>query len=748
MFPVDPATSRRVTTLFPDRLSRFHPETPDGNYLGNGSFYDFCKNLTRQNKTEAKQPLKPVKLSSSARIFTLAASWTLLLACQAEPGFALENPQLYPVLPSGYSSIKVFDRRERFVGRVLSEKRYWTPLNRIPLFLQQGVIAVEDSRFYEHPGVDVRGIARALVKDVTEGRFAEGGSTITQQLVKNRYLSGVKTFERKFEEARMAMEFEKKYSKKQILEMYFNEIYYGKGAWGIAQAARLYFDKNPEELTDPECSMLAGVQKNPARYNPLGKPANIIARRDVVLKRMAALGMITERRRKELRANPPTVVKPGNAPQYISLVREKLIAMYGEQITERGGMQVTAALDLELQKKGEQALRDGVKRIAPDLEGALLCMETTTGDILAVAGGTNPEQNDYNRAFYARRQPGSSVKPFIYAAALEKGFTASTIMDDTPVTYDMGGGKSWTPHNYGGESFGKLSLRRALALSSNIIAIKLLDSLGIPYFVDFAARNGLKFNAGNGLSLALGAEEVTIREMVQAYSAFATGGERVEGRVIIRVYDRNSRRWTEYPAPKSPAISPEASFITTQMLKDVMIYGSAKSLEKFSQKHVSAGKTGTTDDYRDAWFIGYTPKIVTGVWIGYDMPKPSGKRFTGGSAAAPVWEKFMRAALASRADADFVKPENVFSVSIDPETGYLSVPECRSRRDEYYIRGSEPKEECPVHGGGRKPPGNADDAEPGDKQSGQPEEETPASEAEGFSGGGFSPLSLPLQRAQ
>ncbi|MBC7962827.1 MAG: transglycosylase domain-containing protein, partial [Steroidobacteraceae bacterium] len=220
----------------------------------------------------------------------------------------------HPLLPSGYSSIKVFDNRNRFVGRILPDKRYWVPIERIPAFLQKAVVAVEDTRFYEHGGIDIRGIARALMKDVAKGRMAEGGSTITQQLIKNRYLSGVKTIERKLDEARMAMEFEKKYSKKQILEMYFNEIYYGNGAWGIAQAARLYFDKNPEELSDAECAQLAGVQKNPARYNPLGKAANVTGRRDVVLKRMVELNIITPRQSLKLRTHPSSTVKTGQAP--------------------------------------------------------------------------------------------------------------------------------------------------------------------------------------------------------------------------------------------------------------------------------------------------------------------------------------------------------------------------------------------------------------------------------------------------
>jgi 1A family penicillin-binding protein len=628
-----------------------------------------------------------------ASVAALLLLFSLVSSPQAQETFAT-----YPLLPSGYTSIKVFDNQQRFVGRILPEKRYWTTIDRIPVFLQQAVVAVEDARFYEHGGIDVRGIARAMVKNVVKGRMAEGGSTITQQLIKNKYLSSEKTIERKFDEARMAIEFEQKYSKKQILEMYFNEIYYGNGAWGIAQAARLYFDKNPEELTDAECAQLAGVQKNPARYNPQGKPVNVTGRRDVVLKRMVDLEIITSKQRQALRSNPASVVKPGQAPQYLAHIRNKLIERYGAEITDLGGLEVTAALDLNLQNQAEQLLSEGVKRISPGLQGALICLDPATGDVLAAVGGVDAIQGSYNRAFTAMRQPGSAIKPLIYAAALEKGLTAGSIWDDAPVTYDRGNNEIWKPLNYGREHYGLLNLRKALAYSNNIIAVKVLDVIGIPYFVDFAGKIGLPLRAENGLSLALGTAEVTLNDLVLAYTPLVTGGVRSEARTIIRIYDNKRRSWTDNPPALAPVLSPAASFITTQMLKDVMTYGTAKSLKKFSQERPSAGKTGTTDDYRDAWFVGYTPQIITGVWVGYDKPKPGGKGFTGGAVAAPIWEKFMRKALAAKPVIDFTKPDTVISVTIDPATGYLATPDCPEKRDEFYIVGTEPTELCPEHG--------------------------------------------------
>jgi len=617
---------------------------------------------------------------------------------------AQENFAAYPPLPSGYTSIKVIDRQGRFVARILPEKRYWVSIDRIPPFLQKALVAIEDSRFYEHGGIDVRGIARALMKDVIKGKMVEGGSTITQQLIKNKYLSGEKTIDRKLKEAQLAIEFERKYSKKQILEMYLNEIYYGNGAWGIAQAARLYFDKNPEELTDGECALLAGVPKSPARYNPLGKAARVTGRRDLVLKRMVELKIISRKQQKQLRAHPPAVVHPGQAPYYLAHIRNKLIELYGAGIIEQGGLEVTAALDLNLQKLAEKTLREGVKRISPQLQGALLCMDPNSGDVLAAAGGVDFALSTYDRAFSARRQPGSAIKPLIYAAALEKGFTPASILNDTPVAYNKGNGETWEPLNYGRESYGELSLRQALAYSNNVITVKLLDQIGVPYFVDFARKLGLPLRPQNDLSLALGTEEVTLSDLVLAYSPLANGGSRTESRTIIRIYDRNRRTWAEKPPAVTPVLAPATAFVTTQMLKDVLIYGTAKGLKKFSQERPSAGKTGTTDDYRDAWFIGFTPQLITGIWVGYDKPRPGGKGFTGGAVAAPIWGRFMRPALAAMPVIDFPKPETVVSASIDPATGCLATPDTPVKRDEFYIKGTEPTGDCPEHGGeARKP---------------------------------------------
>ena len=621
-----------------------------------------------------------------------------LLQGLAAWGQASSSFATYPTLPTGVSSVTVLDSQGRYVGRIPPQNRYWIPINRIPGFLQQALLAVEDSRFYEHSGLDYRSIARAAVKDVLKGRMAEGGSTITQQLIKNKYLSSARTLDRKIEEAQLALDFEKRYTKPQILEMYFNEIYYGNGAQGLVQAARLYFDKSPEDLTEGECILLAGVPKNPSRYNPFGKPVDVAGRRDIVLKRMEDLHLITPQKKLDLQAHGAATRPLGQAPQYLAQIRAQLVSRLGTEAVEQGGMEVIAALDLDLQHQAERTLREGVKRLAPGLQGALVCVDPSTGDVLAAVGDMEGVPNAINRAFISRRQPGSAIKPLIYAAALEKGLSAASLWSDDAVAYDAGKGQTWTPQNYGREQFGELSLRQALAHSANIITVKVLEAVGVPDFVDLAGRAGLTLHVQNGLSLALGTDEVTLKDLVQAYTPLATGGTKAEARTILRIYDRKRQVWIDNPPILSPVLTPAAAYITTQMLKDVLTYGTAKSLRGFSQTHPSAGKTGTTDNYVDAWFVGYTPNLITGLWIGYDQPKSGGRGFTGGAVAAPIWERFMTKALASRPNLDFPMPESVSKLSIDPTTGFLARESCPQKLDEFFIAGHEPTEPCPQHG--------------------------------------------------
>ncbi|MHB8139212.1 MAG: penicillin-binding protein 1A [Smithellaceae bacterium] len=623
----------------------------------------------------------------------------LLALVLASSAFAQENIAAYPILPKGYKSIRAFDSQGKFVGRILTAKRYWVGIEQIPVFLQKALIAIEDARFYEHGGIDMRGIARAFVKDVIKGRMAEGGSTITQQLIKNKYFKGEKTIERKVREGILAMEYEQKYTKKQILEMYFNEVYFGNGAWGIAQAARFYFDKAPQELDEMECVLLAAIPKAPNHYNPSCDPAKVDKRRKLILNRMITLKMITAQKGKKLRSRRISIMKSGEAPYYLAHIRSKLIEKYGPEIIDQGGLDVITAMDLPMQRLAEKILKEGVQRINPQLQGALVAIDPNTGDILAAVGGIDFVQNPYDRAFYAKRQPGSAIKPLIYTAALEKGYTAGTILNDDPATYDRGKNKTWIPKNYRRKYYGNLSLREALAYSNNVISVKLLDAIGVPYFVDFAAKLGLTLHTANDLTLALGSEEVTLHDLVSAYTPLANGGLQPKSRTILRIYDRNHRTWTQTPLSISTVLSPAEAFVTTQMLKDVLTYGTAKTLKSFILKRQAAGKTGTTDNYRDAWFIGYTPQVITGVWVGYDKPQPGGPGFTGGAVCAPIWGSFMRGALAGKPVVAFPKPDTVVTVLIDPTTNQLATPLCPVQREEFYMTDNQPTKPCEKHGG-------------------------------------------------
>jgi len=357
-----------------------------------------------------------------------------------------------------------------------------------------------------------------------------------------------------------------------------------------------------------------------------------------------------------------------------------------------------------MQRLAEKALLEGVRRISPGLQGALVALDPNTGDVLAAVGGLDFIQNPYDRAFFAKRQPGSSIKPLIYAAALEKGYTAGNIFNDDPVAYNRGNNELWTPQNYGKKLYGNLSLRQALAYSDNIIAVKLLDAIGVPYFVDFATRLGLPLHTPNDLSLALGSDEVTLHDLISVYTPLASGGLRPQSRIILRIFDRRTQALTETPLAKAPGLSPDTAFVTTQMLKDVLTYGTAKNLKSFALKRPAAGKTGTTDDYRDAWFVGYTPQVIAGVWMGYDKPRPGGSGFTGGAVCAPIWERFMRGALAGKPVVDFPQPETVVSVLVDPTTNELATPDCPVQRKEFYIKGTEPAKPCEKHTGTKPVP--------------------------------------------
>ncbi len=605
-----------------------------------------------------------------------------------------------------FSSVKLYDARGRLITRLLAEGREMERIGRIPACLKDALVAVEDHRFYQHHGVDILGVGRALVKNIIKGRVVEGGSTITQQLVKNMLLSNERTMSRKLKEGVLALEFEQKYSKEQILEMYFNYVYFGNGAWGVQQAARTYFDKNVSDLSLPECAVLAGIPKAPNKFNPLGDKSAARKRRDLVLTKMVEYGYLSESAASRAARTPLAAAALPRKSYFSEYIKQKLVGLFGNEVVHTGGYAVYTTLDLDLQRNAEQVVKDGLKRAvggkskAPDaasLQGALLAIDPRNGDIKAVVGGRDFSSSPYNRAFYAKRQPGSSFKPIIYAAALEKGIPASSIWDDTPVSYEKGNGTLWQPENFDDKYYGRQSLREALAHSNNMITIKLLESIGIQSVEDVATRLGFTGPLASNLSLALGTSEVSLQELCYSYAAFANGGHVPSPSAILRIVDRSGRTVMESVPTVTQALSRETAYLVTDMLRGVVDYGTGKNVRKHGFKKVCAGKTGTTDQCNDAWFIGYVPELVVGLWVGYDPPRSIGRTLTGGVVCAPMWAEFMEKAQRYVSYTPFIMPETLSMAEIDPTTGMLATSYCPEKRMELFIPGTEPAAYCTEH---------------------------------------------------
>ncbi len=643
--------------------------------------------------------------------YLLKGTFFLFLIFIAAYSYAAELP--YPTDAvwtrpgTHFSSVKIYDAKERLITRLLPGHKEMVKIDHIPNDLQNALVAVEDHRFYSHHGVDVFGVGRALVKNIIKGRVVEGGSTITQQLVKNMLLSNEKTMSRKLKEGMLALEFEQKYSKKQILEMYFNYVYFGNGAWGVQQAARLYFDKNVSDLSLAECAVLAGIPKSPNNFNPFADKVRSNQRRNLVLARMVEHGFLDKKRASGAMGFPRSVTNQPSKSYFSEYIRQKLVDRFGEGVIRIGGYKIYTTLDLDLQRSAEQVLANGLKRVegknikvasGESLQGAFLAIDPRNGHIKAVVGGRDFSTSPYNRAFYAKRQPGSSFKPFIYAAALEKGFPVSSIWSDESLSYDIGKGKVWKPSNYDNKYFAHQSLRDALAYSNNLITIRLLEAVGITSVQDVAGRLGVKSQLEHNLSLALGTSELSLQELVYAYAAFANYGQMPSPLSILRIADRGGNVVFEGAPGIAPGISREAAYLITDMLMGAVNYGTAKNVRMYGFKDVCAGKTGTTDDCTDAWFIGYTPEIVAGLWVGYDHPRSMGKTLTGGAVCAPIWAEFMCKAKRYISLTPFIMPEILIMQKIDPATGLLAADACPQKKMELFIPGTEPTTYCTEHG--------------------------------------------------
>ncbi len=608
---------------------------------------------------------------------------------------------------------KVYADDDELLTEFQAERRIFVPLREIPSPLRDAVIAIEDARFYSHFGVDLRGIARAAYENFRRNRIVEGGSTITQQLAKVLFLTPDRSFERKVKEALLALELEKRYSKDRLLEIYLNQIYLGHGAYGVEAAARTYFGASVQELTLSQAALLAALPRAPGNYSPFEHPDVARRRRAVVLTRMVEQGYITPEQAKRANAAPLGLVAPerrrGTGQYFLEYLQQGLEAKFGSDMVFKGGLSVYTTLNPVMQRSAEQALREGLRALAarqaakvagkgapapPVPEGAVLVIEPQTGYIKTLVGGSDFARSEFNRAVHARRQPGSAFKPFVYLAALEAGRTPADLLDDSPLSYTFGG-KTWAPENYDGKFRGQITLQQALEESVNVPTIRLAEQVGVNRVIDAAKRLGIQSTLQPNLALALGASDVTLLELTAAYAALANQGARMEPIAIRYVTDGQGRLVEENIPQGRDAVSPAVAYVLTQMLRGAVERGTAAGARVLGRP--IAGKTGTTNDFSNAWFVGYTPSVTVAVWVGHDRLRSLGHDETGARAALPIWIALMREILKDKPVEDFTPPDNVLLARVDMTTGFLATPNCPKPVVMAFVAGTEPTRFCPVH---------------------------------------------------
>jgi penicillin-binding protein 1A len=696
----------------------------------------------------------------------------------------------------------------RVLGQVKIEKGIYVPLKRIPKFMKDAVLATEDPRFYQHTGIDYRGILRAALKDIISVRLKQGGSTITQQLTKVVFLSPERKFTRKIKEIILARRLEKELTKEEILELYLNKIYFGHGAYGVQMATKTYFGKNVWEINQAEAALLAGLPKSPMVYSPYSDIDLTKFRQMQVLKRMVEEGYLTEEQSKKIYDQPLNLenlrLHEDPAPHLVDYIRKYIEKKYGPEKLYQGGLKVYTSIDLDLQRQAVTALRDGLRAldkrqgfrgkvgfkqlkttpiqwgslrvmvkpgegfnahvlavgdyyitvrgrglvgyIMPDdmawallkpkkkkddpdefkkpeeivqpgdiikvrlkdydkkkqvasfvldqnplVEGAVVSIEPYTGYVRAMVGGYDFVEGGFNHATEARRQPGSSFKPFIYGAALENGFTPASILMDLPVIHEKSEfeKKGWKPTNYDERFLGPMRLRTALALSRNACTVGLLEKIGLDKAINFARKAGITSPISYDYTTALGSSAVTPIELTSAYATIASQGIRTEPIIIKSIVDANGVALESYDPHPEEAIDTTTAYLVTNLLESVVKEGTGKGALSLGKP--VAGKTGTTNNYVDAWFMGFAPSIVTGVWVGYDNSTASlGDRETGARAALPVWISVMAKALSGKPAEDFTPTQDIVSVKIDPETGLLAREGAADAITDVFRKGTEP----------------------------------------------------------
>ncbi len=652
---------------------------------------------------------------------------------------------------------KVFDRNGKLIHEFSIEKRSMVPLEEIPVDLQNGVVAMEDRDFFTHAGFSVRGIFRALINDVITGRAKQGGSTLTQQLSRGVFLTQQKKLIRKIREIVLAVQIEYSFSKPEILQLYLNEIYLGSGAYGVKAAAKRYFNKELSEITTGEAALLIGLIPSPGNYNPFANPERARARRNLVLQVMNEQGYLSDEDLEKAKAEPlpeKETAAEGDKPAlyFIEHIRRILEPKYGTETLWKGGLNIYTTLDIDQQiqaekimnhklleldaviAKGlgieidpndpeadnrkntdEEAETTGPRENYPRLQGAFMVRDVKTGAVRVMIGGRSFSESKFNRATQARRQPGSSFKPYVWMAALQQGYTPATLVKDLPTmfyfdgknwhTFDENsdlysldlaaqsfvGSKAfnvWVPQNYGGRNDGWITLRRALEKSKNLVAVNLIDAIGPRKVIDVARKAGLTAPLPNVPALALGVSVINMDEHLAALTTFANGGIHTDNYYIERVEDNNGRLLEEHISQEKEAFTPQNAYLLINMMKGVVQRGSGAAANRL--KRPIAGKTGTTQSHRDMWFVGMTPYTAAAAWMGYDDDTSQEKYHWTGSTTARWWTDIMEEILQDEPADDFAVPEGISFSYINPNTGKLATPTNPNKFLEAFKKGTEP----------------------------------------------------------
>jgi penicillin-binding protein 1A len=683
--------------------------------------------------------LKNFSFSSSLTIALITA--VLIIASGKITAIFVDNlpsiKQLENYTPN--LSTKIYDKDNNLIAEFFTERRIFIPINKITLNLQNAFIAIEDKDFFKHWGISIKGIMRAFSRILLKMKIAEGGSTITQQLAKTIFLTRDKTLIRKIKEAVLTIQLEKNYSKDEILQLYMNQIYFGSGAYGVQAAARIYFNKNAQDLNLAECATLAAIPKSPNYYNPFKNAKASLARRNLVLLRMKELGYITKEEEEEALAialpTKETVLKENMRHYLLEFLRIVLEPKYGTNALFKGGLSVYTTVDMKAQVAAEKAIEEALvifdknklevfeksKQKPVKVQGALIAIDPQNGAIRAMVGGRNFRESQFNRAIQAKRQPGSAFKPFVYLAAIETGLTPATLLNDEPMVFLYKGNswnlvsrditaletiaetvsekdlintnKIWVPTNYNKKYRGLVTLKTALTSSINICAIEAIMRTTPLKVIQSAKNLGITTPLVNSFSLALGSSDTTLQEMVSAFAVFASNGIKTAPYIVTKIIDRDGKILEHNIPQQKEVLSSQHCFIITNILKAVVEKGSGWNAKNLGRP--CAGKTGTTNDSSDAWFIGYTPQLVAGVWVGYDDRSISlGEKVTGGAIACPVWTQFMKEALDGKPVLDFMQPENIEWALIDHSTGLLALNKASGASLEAFVKGTAPTKYC------------------------------------------------------